>query len=367
MMVPPILSGTWCLATGSALEPMIVLKMTAMMALNFLIVVPARHLLRGGFGEHFVLGAAMAIVVHAALGAYQVIAFKRGAFPFSAIMATNPGMAMSAETTELYHEYVRRPFGLFAEPSAMAACIGPWLVLISHSLFSPRSGAAARKHTTLLALGLAAGLALLVFSQSGLGVAIVLAVPIPAIAAAFSARWSPIARGTALLLASAAVVGTTLWLLSEASSRFELAQNDSWQSRLASLEFGLEVLGSSSNILLGLGPGQMYPHLQSTMLRARAPGGITNIWSVALTYAIETGFIGLFSMLILGLSIAVAIQVSRARSTVIACALIWLTGLVVATSYLQQPALWTTLAVLLSWWSVAGARQAPQGSAMSAE
>ena len=129
MIAPAVVSGCYVVLVGAALAPDIVPKAVIATAMSLFVVIPARRLLRSGSGEQFVLGAAYAILVHAALGAYQVFQFDRGEFPFADLMRTNPAMALLAEDTPTYVEYVKRPFGLFAEPSAMAACVGPWLVM----------------------------------------------------------------------------------------------------------------------------------------------------------------------------------------------------------------------------------------------
>ena len=67
----------------------------------------------------------------------------------------------------------------------------------------------------------------------------------------------------------------------------------------------------------------------------------------------ETGLFGLVGMLVLAASAASSIWASRARLAGAMCALVWLSGISVGTSYVGQPALWTALAALLSWRSVA--------------
>jgi hypothetical protein len=350
MMIPLAVSGSYALLAGGALAPDVIPKMVLLYAMAFLVVIPTRHLLRAGYGEHFILGAAFAILVHAALGAYQVFAFERGKFPFADLMMTNPSMALLAEDPETYVAYVRRPFGLFAEPSAMAACVGPWLVLISTALFTRPRPEGARRHRVILALALGSGLALVVVSQSGLAVPIAAGAAAPAIMTAFSSRRGVVTRGAALLISVGVVSATTMWLMNNAASRFQLSQNESWQARLASLEVGIRSLETNDSFLLGAGPGQSF---RSSASRDRAPAGVTAVWSVALTYAMDTGVVGIVCMLVLGGSIARSIAVSRARIAGMACATVWLAAVVFGTSYPQQPALWSAMAMLLSWRSVA--------------
>ncbi len=352
-MAPLVISGAYVLLVGRALAPDVVPKAIVLMAMTLLVLIPTRHLFRAGHGEQLILGAAFAILVHAALGAYQVLAFERAEFPFAAVMRTNPSMAMTADGMETYVAWVRRPFGLFAEPSAMAACVGPWLVLISTALFTRPAGGGVRRHRAVLAVALVSGLALVVVSQSGLAVPIAAASAAPALRAAFASRRAAPARLAALLVSVGIVCASAVWLTGNAASRFDMAQNESWRLRLGSLELALAALESGDDLLVGIGPGQSIAHLRSTSMRDRAPGGVTAIWSVTLTYAIETGLVGVLCMLVLGGVMALSILDSRAPLPGAACAAVWVIGLLVGTSYPQQPALWTAMAALLSWRTIA--------------
>lgn len=346
MMAPLAISASYALLAGSALAPDVIPKVVLLYAMAFLVVIPILHLLRAGHGDRIILGAALAIILHAILGAYQLFAFERGQFPFAGLMLTNPSLALLAEAPESYAALVRRPFGLFAEPSAMAACVGPWLVVISTALFTRPGDDGSRRSRAILALALGSGLALVVASQSGLAVPIAAGAAAPAVVAAFSSRRGVFLRGAALLISAGIVAATSVWMMNNAASRFDLTRNESWQARIASLEVGIRSLGTHDSFLVGAGPGQSF---RSTESRGRAPAGVTAVWSVSLTYAMETGLIGLLCMLALGGAMARSIARSRARIAGMACATVWLAGVTFGTSYAQQPALWSAMAILLSW------------------
>lgn len=362
MMAPLVLSASYVLGIGAALAPDVVPKLVAVLAISFVIVVPIRYLFRTGYGGPVVLGAALAIIVQAVLGAYQYFAYERNEYPFADIMNTNPGMAMSPSAMETYALYVRRPFGLFAEPSAMAACLGPWLVLISVALFSEHVHPRFRERRTVLLAALVSGLSLVVLSRSGQAVPIALGAAAPAILAAFKSRRRAIVRWATLLVGMAIVGGASTWLATRAAARFSLSDNESWQMRLASLKTALSYIAYDANVLFGVGPGQSAVQLGTATIGGYSGGGVTAVWSVTLAYAMETGFIGVASMLTVCVLIGRAIWMSRGRIEGVACGGVWLVGVLVGTSYSQQPALWSAMAALLSWREIASDRSSVRGT-----
>ncbi len=352
LLAPAVLSGWYVIVAGSAILPGTVPKAVAATAMSIFVLVPALRLLREGHGEQFVLGAAAAIVVHAAIGAYQVWSFERLEFPFADLMRTNPAQALLAQDPANYAEWVKRPFGLFAEPSAMAACIGPWLVAITSALFAPVR-ARSRARTLLLAAALGGGTWLVVASRSGLSAAVVGGCALTAIGAAFSWRRGVGARTAALVVAAVVAVASATGLAENAKARFDIGENDSWRARLDSLQLGATALAASipsrARFLGGVGPGQSYAALNSTQLRYRTGADVTAVWSVGLNYALENGLLAVAAMLVLAGFAAWSIWASRERLAGAAFATVWATGVFLATSYVGQPALWTGLAALLSW------------------
>lgn len=358
LIAPALASGWYVIVVGSVLAPQVVPRSVAALAMSLVVIVPALRLLRGGYREPFVLGAACAILVHAALGAYQVLAFDRLEFPFLEIMRTNPEQALLAQDPGTYVEYVKRPFGLFAEASAMAACVGPWLVVITSVLFSSAPGQRSGVRVALLAAALASGMWLVVASKSGQAAVIIGGTALTALGAAFSWRRSIAARGAALVLGAVIAVSSAAWLSQNAGTRFDLTANDSWQARLDSLGLAVHVLGDSigsrDRFLGGVGPGQSYAAINSTGLKYQTGTGVTAVWSVGINYALENGVLAVAAMILLGACAAWSIWASRERLAGAACGLVWLSGVFVATSYLGQPSLWTGLAALLSWRSITG-------------
>ena len=113
-------------------------------------------------------GIAAATLLHAAVGAWQVYAFARGEIPLLGLYV-NPSFLSVQEEAETIVNYIRRPFGLFPEPSAMAASISPWVILWAAEAMGlvrlrqqPR-----RWQRVLFTTAAAAGMGLIIISQSG--------------------------------------------------------------------------------------------------------------------------------------------------------------------------------------------------------
>jgi hypothetical protein len=364
MMAPPVISASFVLLSRTALAPEVALKSVASLAMAFVVIVPTRYLLRTGYGEAFLHGTACAIIVQSALGVYQAFEFARSRFPFAGLMSTSPGLAMTPETIDTYVEYVRRPFGLFPEPSAMAACLGPWLTLIAIALFTPAIQERFRRHRMVLMIALASGLALVALSKSGQVLPIAVATSACAVLPAFRSRGRPAALAVALLTGLFIIIVGTAWIKGGVASRFEFDQNDSWQGRLASLDVAIRSMTRVDNrFFFGVGPGQSTWELRSTAVSGVAASGITAVWSVTLMYAMETGVFGIACMLILGRMIARSIWASSAAAGGAACAAVWLFGVTFGTSCAVLPPLWTAMAALLSWGSVLGTSEPDFGFA----
>jgi hypothetical protein len=372
VMLPLVQSilATWI--SGSAIDPAMMPKSVVAYFLSVIPMVAAYELIRAGRLREVLIGVLFALPVHATIAVYQIITFDQGTLPLLGLMDTNPGMAMSSETAALYAEFTRRPFGLFAEPSAMAACVGPWLVLFAGLVTDKDRWPALRMPRGILALGLMAGCFLLAVSQSG-QTALVLAGMVMALSAtavrrekASTAR-SHSLRGVAVLLA--AIVATAIGVSNIFGELgMEARTESSWSARLNSLTFvSNALLHDVWTFLFGVGPGQSFPMIEHGARFARnLPPNVSSIWSLTGSYVAETGLFGLLCIGAIAFVAAVSIWESAERTLGIACAVVWLTGIVFATSYSQQPAIWFFLAVLLNWSKQLGFREAVAVSGKSA-
>src|SRR5205823_6259127 len=111
--------------------------------------------------------AAAAIVVHGLVGIYQAYSFANDEFPLL-FLFKNPSFKSMEEWHQVYARYIKRPCGLFPEPSAMGASLGPWLVLLSGLLIDPAPAKALGWRGGRSAVAaVAGGFALVAMSRSG--------------------------------------------------------------------------------------------------------------------------------------------------------------------------------------------------------
>jgi len=284
---------------------------------------------RGRSIDDIVAPVALALVVNGILVIYQIASFQVGSFPFTG-WYTNPSFLNAAEDGDAYATWVARPMGVFPEPSAMAACIGPWAVLLLYH-GATRRGARPR-------LALAAGIV-------GVG-SVVLSTSVYApfvvasslIALAIAAR-RPNSNRLAVIVLLVAIGFAFLALnLGEAFWRANLEYNSSSQARLGSIVEGSQLpLRDAIAFWFGFGPGQVgiifasesipYPAMWSVLLRWWTDGGVL-------------GFAGLVAVIVMALRRAVT---PALRMLLI----LWIVSVSIVTSYLALIPIWAFLAFLL--------------------
>jgi hypothetical protein len=254
--------------------------------------------------------------------------------------------------------YVKRPFGIFPEPSAMAASIGPWLVLIVGLLLYPklRHGMTLGLRVQLL-LATVSGVALILLSSSGFTVWLLISlllVGLPALKDWVLRLHRP---GSLIAMIAFVLVGVALvyFSLAYVGSRLDIQENSSWSARLGSIVWGLSYLGTSPAVLLfGVGPGQSTLLLQSPEALNLLPESsgelaVTAVWSIVVHYVQEMGLLGAVALALTLIMVLRAIVRSSARLVGFSCLLAWLAGVILTTSYLPMLPLWLLLGVLLNW------------------
>lgn len=296
-------------------------------------------------------GIAAMTVIHVGVGLWQFVAFQSGEFPLLGLYV-NPSFLDVQENAVMYARWMRRPFGLFPEPSAMASSLAPW-VLLWAAYFAglvrfKREPATWQR--ALFATAAAGALALIIVSRSG-HAAITLAAAI-----VFAGIWFVRSRATprallAVLGGAGIVLPLVLWAgaaaLSDRVGESLPTMNSSWEERSSSLVTGLRLMTESSvgAALFGLGPG-MAP------VRIYEAVKIQAVFSVLLTYLYETGLVGFLILFWIGHQIVSVWKSLRFDVVFAVVAAVWLVGITVTTSYEQLLPIWLTLGWLTVWPSV---------------
>ena len=119
--------------------PDVLVKQSIGLALAVLVIWPADWLADRDLFREVLAAAGAAIVLHSLIGLYQLYSFSKDQFPLL-FLYVNPSFLSMEEWGHDIHDYaryVKRPCGLFPEPSAMAASLGPWIVLLAGLLLDP--------------------------------------------------------------------------------------------------------------------------------------------------------------------------------------------------------------------------------------
>jgi hypothetical protein len=358
LILPLLLSGLLVVVTDRAISNEVVFNSVVAGGLVIVVLLPAGKMVHERYTVPLLSGVAWAIVLHAVVGFYQAYRFAQDEAPLVGLYQ-NPSFTNFIDNDpELYALYVKRPFGLFPEPSAMTASIGPWLILIAGLLLYPKLRQGMTRGTLAqLLLAVICGVSLILISRSGFAIwllAGLVLVMLPYLKDRLLRLYRP---ESLIVLMALVLVGATLVTLSFTllGSRLDIQENSSWSARLASIGWGFTFLGTSlSNMLYGVGPGQSNLMLLSSGsfdLPAASFGGlaVTAVWSVVLTYILETGLLGALALVLILIMILQAIARSSARLVGFSCLAVWLAGVVFTTSYLPLLPIWLFLGVLLGW------------------
>lgn len=282
-------------------------------------------LLQGRRSDWLVTPVSLAVLGHFIVGLLQLRGFSNGTFVFIDYFR-NPSFSDLAPIAQELTDYVRRPFGLFPEPSAMAAAIGPWIAWLLYQGLSRRSSRALPVVASIcgFALTLLSGSVYAAFLVAGVATLILLQPGLQVL-------W----KG-AIALAGVAVLASSL----STATWFDrtVDKNVSRDYRLGSIQAALQVpLDDPLFLLLGRGVGQ----LGAVFEQIGAPY-VATYSLIALGFA--TG-----GMLFLAAALLVVVMVSRRlrnwpMRTVAAMLLV---SLAVTTSYLELLPMWLMLAMLL--------------------
>ena len=307
---------------------------------------------RRGVFRDVLAAAVLAIGLHALVGMIQLSSFSHDEFPLL-FLYKNPSFKSMEEWAPTFARYIKRPCGLFPEPSAMAASLGPWLVVLSGLIIEPNLAARVGwKMGRLAPLALAGGFLLLALSRSGSTFATMAAVVAVALPRLMSrARTSGLARFAKLAFVLLAVLGVTGYAAAKLSGGLEERMESSWGLRSLSIQQGLISNTDAVPLTIGVGPGQSTPIIrrQLAYLSLLADQDELAVFSLTVCYYMETGLIGALAMLAVLVMVVQAIRRSSAALLGFSAFGSWIVGVTVTTSYMPLSAIWLLLGALLAW------------------
>src|SRR3954467_12333750 len=139
VLIPIYLSMLVNVMFGDVPSVSVLPKETISLSVAMLVLWPSQWLAERRLFPRVLTAAALAMLVHAAIGLYQVYSFTNEEFPLL-FLYKNPSFRSMEAWSPIYARFIKRPCGLFPEPSAMAASLGPWLVLLTGLLLDPAQG-----------------------------------------------------------------------------------------------------------------------------------------------------------------------------------------------------------------------------------
>lgn len=351
LLTPIYISVLMNVMLGDAPSISVLPKEAISLSLAMLVLWPSEWLVERPLVPDLFTAAAVAIMIHALIGLIQVYSFTKDEFPLL-FLYKNPSFRSLQEWSPVYARYIKRPCGVFPEPSAMAASLGPWLVLLTGLLLDPAQAKRLGWRTGRAAIAVGGGFLLVALSRSGCTFAVMAAV-LALCAARFRGQIASFGVGKLLTmgLVLAAVIGVLAYALSSLSHGYEDRMASSWGIRGASIQAGLTSNVELTSFTFGVGPGQSPPIISRALAGIPLPEdeGSLAIFSLIVCYYMETGLLGALAMF----AVLVMVLRSLARSSALLLGLCtlgtWLVGVGATTSYMALSAIWLCLGVLLCW------------------
>lgn len=288
-------------------------------------------------------GCSGAFLIHGIVGLYQYVFAGRLSPLYFRLFDNNSYALTNFET---------RPMGVFPEPSAMTATLGP-LILICYQLIEfPTSLQRPLRPLSVWFVRLAClgALLLAIVSQSGFAPTIV------GILGLYVLYQTAVIQRRALLSIIMALtgiaVGVTSWWFIVERVNLEVSKVSSWQTRWESIKAGIEVWsGSLGDFFWGIGLNQLHLHMESFGLYSYY--GVlfrfNNVFSATLIYLIETGALGILGLGGVFVMASRSIWKSGNRVGGALALVLWVAANTGATSYTTIPGQWFALGLILFW------------------
>lgn len=352
ILVPVTLSAFVNLVSGTTLSPDLLPKEGIAIALAVGVLWPAEWVARRALFRQALSAACVALLFHALIGLVQVYGFAHDEFPLL-FLYKNPSFKPMESWSDIYARYIKRPCGLFPEPSAMTSSLGPWVVLLAGLLLDGRlARSLGWRGGRMAASALGLGFVLIALSRSG--ATFVIMASIAVFCAAKAPSWArmfgpgKLAASALVLLAALAAVGYGTYRLSGSlDDRIE----SSWGLRALSIHAGLTANTDPTGLAFGVGPGHSTPVLRRALAWVRLPDDQDDlaVFSLAVCYYMETGFLGALALAAVLCSVLYAIIRSSARLLGVCALCTWLFAVGATTSYIALSPIWLFLAALLAW------------------
>ncbi len=309
-----------------------------------MLVIPATSLIFKSRPRTFLAAVCAVLSLHGVVGIWQWIAFEQGQFPL-AWLYLNPSFApFDATAIETYVEYIKRPFGITPEPSALMTMTTGWmLLLLSASIDrSQRGGVPFFRLTPWRLLGLSTLLFTMVLSESGgvmffgAGMAVLILLNV--------ARHHDRAPGLSLAtIIGFVLVGVLAILHLTTRVERETGQLGSWDERSISIRIGFRLIRDADlmQMIFGYGGGEVSriaDRLQSTQA----------VHSWFLSEVVGYGLLGTLGLIGVAILIGRAIARSGDAATWTVIMLVWVVGPAILSGYIHLLSSWALLAIPLS-------------------
>lgn len=344
LWLPSIISFISNLLFYRAIDEMVMIKSFVFFSIVLSVLLFSGIIVNLNNWKPILYGSIIAIIIQSIFGAIQYYFFRMGIFPFRFLFELNPGLSAISKVAFDHAIYNKRIFGWFPEPSAMAAALGPWLILII-IIFMNKLKEVFIDSWILLIIAFICGTTLIIASASGYILFLILSIVI--IILSNITKIIKNRKNIILSLVMIMPIFISIYLGWEGygkyyQNRFIFNQNLSWLTRYESILSGLELLTSNlGNFFIGVGPGQSFLNLLET----------SPICSVMFNYFTETGIIGIISFIALFFLIISSIYRGKKELRIpgLACFISWIGGVFFSTSYYDLLSIWVFLSILILW------------------
>jgi hypothetical protein len=296
-------------------------------------------------------GIATATIIHVVVGLWQLYGFAHSQLPLLWLYV-NPSFFSVQDNVKEIVKYIRRPFGLFPEPSAMSSSLAPWAVFwlaeasgLIRLRQRPSSGMRA-----LFVVAAVGAVGLILLSRSG-HAAITLVALALLFGAVFLRSRATLRNYLALVAVAVVVLPLCVWVavsaLGDRVGGGSSLGDASWQLRATSLWVGFSIWagGDLWSWVFGMGPGLTSPAIwRQARLEA--------VWSVLLPYVYQTGILGAIVVWWSGYFLVRVWRATRWSAAYALMLIVWLIGITITTSYAQLLPLWVAMGWLTAWPSV---------------